>query len=224
MRRFLCPDIPPIGQEVTLDEATSHHVLRVTGIAPGEAVQLFDGAGTAVVATLCGVTQGRAVLEVTSQAAAPAASRPVWLLPALVRPAAMETIVRMATEVGVVRITPLLSARVVARGDKSARWQRIAESSASQCGRADVPMIDAPRTLADALAALEGWSVCMCSPGAASQALPDGPVALLVGPEGGWTDEECAQVTESGASALGLGETTLRADTAAIVALSRLMA
>ena len=153
MRRFLCPDIPAIGQEVTLDEATSHHVLRVTGIAPGEAVQLFDGAGMAMVATLLGVVDGRAVLQVESAASSPAASRPVWLLPALVRPAAMETVVRMATELGVARISPILSARVVARGDKSARWQRIAESSASQCGRADLPRIDAPCSLGDALVA-----------------------------------------------------------------------
>ena len=136
----------------------------------------------------------------------------------------METVVRMATEMGVTRITPILSARVVARGDKSARWQRIAESSASQCGRADLPRIDAPCSLEDALVALEGWSVWMCSPGAGPVVIPDGPVAVLVGPEGGWTDDECAQATQAGARALTLGSTILRADTAAIVALSRLMA
>lgn len=224
MRRFLCLEIPQVGDCVTLDGPTSHHLLRVTGIAPDETVELFDGAGRAMVAALQEVVDGRAVLRVQSQAVAPQSTRAVWLLPALVRPAAMETIVRMATELGVSRITPVHSARVVSKGDKSARWQRIVAASATQSGRADLPQVDSPMALVDALQVMSGWTVLICAPGHGAAPLPDGPIAVLVGPEGGWTDEELAEAEASGAVTLGLGQTTLRADTAAVVALSRLMA
>jgi 16S rRNA (uracil1498-N3)-methyltransferase len=224
MRRFVCAEIPDAGELVFLAASASHHLLRVTGIAPGEAVEIFDGAGGAAVAELVEVVGGLAQLRVRERIRSPAAGRSVWLLPALLRPAAMETVVRMATELGVVRITPVRAGRVVAKGDKAERWRRIADAAAAQCGRADLPQIDSPVSLQQALSGVGGpWTAVVCAPGDGS-ALPSGePVALFIGPEGGWTDEELELAAEVGARALSLGETVLRADTASVVALSRLL-
>lgn len=223
MRRFLCPAIPPAGGTAYMDASSSHHLLRVTGIAPGEAVEIFDGAGQAAIAVLDRVEGGRAVLQVREWLAAPDAPSSVWLLPALLRPAAMETVIRMSTELGVLRVTPILSDRVVAKGDKSARWQRIAQAAAAQCGRADLPQIDLPCTLAAGLDAVgESWTAVFCVPGA-SGLVPDGPAALFTGPEGGWSEAELALVQSSGADLLGLGATTLRADTAAVAGVVRVL-
>jgi len=225
MRRFLCSDIPAAGAQVALDGPTSHHLLRVTGIAPGEQVELFDGQGVAARASLVEVREGLAVLSILEAVDPPTADRPLWLLPALVRPAAMETVIRMATELGVARITPLQTERVVARGDKSERWRRIVSASAAQCGRADVPQVDAPLTLEAALDLVgSGWRVQICVPGVDGSMADEGPLALLVGPEGGWTEEELALAVSGGVSPVGLGATTLRADTAAVVALAQALA
>ena len=171
------------------------------------------------------VVDGRAQLRVQAHVDAPGAQRAVWLLPALLRPAAMEPVIRMATELGVVRITPIRAERVVAKGDKSARWQRIAQAASAQCGRADLPQIDPPCTLAAGLEAVSGpWRLQMCVPGDAGWDVADGPVALFIGPEGGWTPEELGEAEAAGATAMGLGQTVLRADTAAAVALARVLA
>ena len=133
----------------------------------------------------------------------------------------METVIRMSTELGVLRVSPILSERVVARGDKSDRWRRIAQAAASQCGRADLPQIDAPCTLAEGLDAVgEGWTAVVCVPGAAGRA-PEGPAALFIGPEGGWSEAELSLAQSSGVDRLGLGATTLRADTAAVAGVVR---
>jgi 16S rRNA (uracil1498-N3)-methyltransferase len=206
-----------------MDAFSSHHLLRVTGIAPGEAVEIFDGAGQAAIAVLDRVEGGRAVLQVRELLAAPDAPHSVWLLPALLRPAAMETVIRMSTELGVLRVTPILSERVVARGDKSDRWRRIAQAAAAQCGRADLPQIDVPCTLDEGLDAVgEGWTAVVCVPGASGRA-PEGPAALFIGPEGGWSEAELALVQSSGVDRLGLGATTLRADTAAVAGVVRVL-
>jgi 16S rRNA (uracil1498-N3)-methyltransferase len=207
-----------------LDGPTSHHLLRVTGIAPGETVEIFDGAGVAAMAVLEEVVDGCAVLRVCSLVTAPQAARSVWLLPALLRPAAMETVVRMATELGVARITPLMTERVVAKGDKSARWQRIASAAAAQSGRADLPQIDPPSTLEDALASVgEAFNAYICAPGSQGQVTVGDSAAVFIGPEGGWTDAELTQAHAAGVEAMGLGQTVLRADTAAVAALTRLL-
>jgi len=222
MRRFLCEVIPGVGETVTLGTSASHHLLRVTGIAPGESVEIFDGAGSAAEASLEGVENGCAVLRITHARQALSDGRPVWLLPALLRPAAMETVIRMATELGVVRISPLQTSRVVARGDKSDRWRRIAEAAAGQCGRSDLPQVDAPVELQAAVLMIpEGWTAQVCTPDAPASVASTGPLALFMGPEGGWTPAELEAVATAGVTPVGLGPTTLRADTAVAVALSR---
>lgn len=223
MRRFLCEPLPTAAQPATLSAAVSHHMLRVVGIAPGESVVLFDGKGRACHAALRSVSNGQAVLDFVKDCATlPRPER--WLLVGVTRGPAFDLTVRMATELGVDRIIPLLLHRSVAKGDRSQRWQRIAASAAAQCGRNTLPIIDAPMGLSNALECLPSTLARRIAlPGAAPAQSVSGGAALLLGPEGGLTDKEIHLAMEADFQPIGLGPLVLRADTAAAVGLACLM-
>jgi 16S rRNA (uracil1498-N3)-methyltransferase len=224
MRRFFSPHVPEIGERICLSLVVSHHVLRVTGIAPGESVTLFDGQGTCSVAELIGVEDGCAVVIGIGCGRARAVDQEVWLLAAQTRPAAFDTLVRMTTELGVRRLVPVHSSRVVARGDRKARWQRIATSAVGQSGGSRVPEVTSPLPWTDALAAPPpGMLRFICVPDAPSLPMVEGPVAVLVGPEGGFTPTEIEEAAASGYLLASLGPTVLRADTAGVAAIVRLL-
>ena len=223
MRRFRAPALPEAGGEVVLEEASSHHLLRVVGIGKADTVELFDGEGRRALATLERTAGGRAVM-LAEAAAAPAPRLERWLLVALVKHEAFDLILRMATELGATQIVPWLASRSVARGDRQDRWSRILEAATAQSGRADLPELWAPTDLAAALALLpDGLARRVYTPQGPRLPAPAGSAALLLGPEGGLTDAELSAALESGFEAEGLGERVLRADTAAAVALGRLL-
>ena len=220
MRRFLCEKLLPVGEMVVLSDERSHHLLRVTGIAPGEEVELFDGLGGACRARLDGVEGGRARLEVIQTLTALPVGSNVHLVLAQTRASAMDTVIRMVVELGVEAITVVHTERCVAKGDKRERWTRIAEAASAQSGRVSVPTIASPIPLNQALMALDGVGL-VCTPGTVVRAHVPGPVTILVGPEGGLTNNEVAQAEAAGWVRAGLGSTVLRADTAAVAAVVR---
>ena len=220
VRRFLCENLGAVGEIVVLSDERSHHVLRVTGIAPGEEVELFDGLGGACRARLDGVEGGRAHLQVVELVATPPIESNVHLVLAQTRASVMDTVIRMVTEIGVEAITVVHTERCVAKGDKHERWTRIAEAASAQSGRSNVPTIGPPIPLNQALMAMGGRRF-VCTPGSVVRARPSGPVTILVGPEGGLTEGEVDQAETAGWVRAGLGETVLRADTAAVASLVR---
>lgn len=225
MRRFPAPDLPALGARVVLDAEVSHHLLRVTVIARGERVGLFDAAGRDAVGVLVDVAQGHAVVEIVEiveRGAAPDEGAPCWLLVGLLKPATFDEVVRMATELGVTHLWPFLAERSVPRGERVDRWARIAASAVTQCGRTRPPELRAPAALRELLAELpEGLTRRVYVPGASRLEAPRGPSALLIGPEGGLTPREIDEAEGSGFTPEGLGPWTLRADTAVVSALAR---
>jgi 16S rRNA (uracil1498-N3)-methyltransferase len=209
---------------VQLQGEAAHHLLRVVGVAPGEAVELYAPDGQAVVARLAGVEHGAAVLHTEGAPHTVGAGMPErWLLIARLKGPAFDTALRMATELGVSHILPVQAARSVAKGDKRPRWERVVGSAVQQCGRTQAPHIDPPRDLEGALAAVPAGTPCfVCVPGATLGPSVPGPAAVLIGPEGGWTEAEVALARAEGAQPLGLGRWVLRADTAVAAALARL--
>jgi 16S rRNA (uracil1498-N3)-methyltransferase len=145
----------------------------------------------------------------------------------------MDDVIRMGTELGVGEFVPLLTRRAVsqARG-KVERWRRIAAAAAKQSRRADVPGVLEPRPLPDALERLpadtlllvlwEGEQARLI--GSALRAGPvSGPVALLVGPEGGLAAEEVRLAEARGGVPVTLGPLVLRTETAGIAALAMVL-
>jgi 16S rRNA (uracil1498-N3)-methyltransferase len=171
------------------------------------------------------------VLGARRESAVSPADAPLTLLVAVPRGSRMDLLVQKATELGVHRVVPVIAARSVARPEagRRARWQKIGREAARQCGRADVPQIDAPVSLADAVSApdlparrfafFEGER--QRSLQAALDADPSPvPTAILIGPEGGFDPVEIGAARDAGFATLGLGQLILRVETAAIVALA----
>ena len=111
MRRFLSDEIPGIGEEVVLDEEVSHHLLKVTRVRRGGRVELFDGLGRLAVAVLVDGPGGRARLRVESVEEVATVGEPLHACLAVTKGPRFETAVRMAVELGVTEIWPVLAKR-----------------------------------------------------------------------------------------------------------------
>ena len=216
-----------------LTEEARHYLRDVLRLAPGAAVELFDGRGAAWEAV---IEPGFATLAVGAARAALASGPALSLLFALSKGEKGELVVQKATELGVARLCPWAAERSVLKLDagkgqeRAERWRRIAGEAARQCGRADVPEVMAPVGLAEALVAVPAGHRLVVLHGLGGAPLSalglDGApgVALVVGPEGGLTTSELAACEAAGAVRGALGPRTLRAETAAIAGLAVLQA
>lgn len=220
MRRFKVAAIAAPGATLTVDREGSHHLLDVVHIRRGERVLVFDGSGDEAPATLTDVQDGVAVLTIDGPIASARPAHPLHLVLAVLKGPAMDDAIRMATEAGATCIRPFLASRSIARGERVDRWERVALSAAQQCGRGDVPEVQAPTDLAGALAGLAGCELFVAVPGAPRAVPAKGPAAVVVGPEGGLTESEVRAVLAAGGRPIGLGRFVLRADTASAVAVA----
>ena len=215
------------AQSVTLQPSQSHYLTRVMRVRAGGSVILFNGIdgewlaevrGGAVAAALTCKTRLRRQLP----------SPDIWLLFAPLRQRRSEYAVEKATELGVSRILPAVTERTGKRSLNAKRLRAVALEAAEQCGGMSVPEIDEPRPLAEILDAWpSGRRLFYCDEelpgdhGFPPVALKPGGAAVLIGPEGGLTPRErnCLETLEY-ATAAGLGERILRAETAVVAALA----
>jgi 16S rRNA (uracil1498-N3)-methyltransferase len=229
--------LPPERIGATRAELTDrarHYLRDVLRLAPGDPVELFDGHGGSWEAT---VVPGFVELCLTGpRQEAGSHGLAVHLLFALAKGERCELVVQKATELGAERVVPFAAARSVVRLDAArgaervARWRRIAEEAARQCGRADIPTVAEAAPLASALGAVPpGFQLLVLHReggvplGTLDLAGAPG-VAAVVGPEGGLTDEELAACEAAGALRGRLGPRMLRAETAAIAVVAVLQA
>jgi 16S rRNA (uracil1498-N3)-methyltransferase len=220
-RRFPCASLPGFGERVHLPPDTSHHVLRVVQVPRGECVTLFSPDGLEASAALVDVEDGRAVFEMLEAPRQQANPPPLVLVQGLPKKPAWERILRMATELGVTEIHGLVAERSVATGLHMERWQKILVGAAGQCGRSSPPLLSTHENLEKALSALpDGLSRRILVPGAGTGPGTTEGAVVLVGPEGGWTPEELDLAGNAGFVPTGLGDWTLRADTAVAAALA----
>ena len=249
MRQFLLPEgaTPAPGERVALDPAESRHLVRVLRARPGDTVWLTDGAGHRCRARLETADPAAAALlvEAVAREAAELARPRLVLACGIVRDQRFTWALEKAVEVGAHAVVPLLTARgvVAPRGGKADRWRRHLAEAVKQSGRAWLPELAAPRTLADWLADA-GDTTCVLfglsrlrrssDPGSGEpwwearelpQRLAADPRARaaarwawVVGPEGGWRDDEVALLRRHG-RAVRLGPHRLRTETAAVAGL-----
>ena len=239
MPRIHCPQPMQAGQTLVLTDAAARHV-QVLRQQPGAALTLFDGGsfvGGEFNATV--LRMGRSDVEVQiigHQSIEREAAMAVHLAVGMPANERMDWLVEKATELGVASIQPLMTVRTVLRliGDradkKQAHWQSIAVAACEQCGRNRVPHIHPVRSLAQWLKSEAASApshahrfVLSLQPGSRKwrQSLTaSGPVTFLSGPEGGMSDAEEADACQAGFVAASLGSRVLRAETAAIAALS----
>ena len=238
MSRFLVRREAISGERVVFDRGESHHLARVLRLAEGDLVEAVDGEGSRYTVRLTRLG-ARAAEGVVLARGEGAAESPLALVLAQGVPKGdkLERIVRMATELGVSRVDPLVTARTVGGdlsgggGRRLARYRRIAAEAAKQCGRSRVPEVREPE-------ALERWiergpppGLLLClwerEPRPLDAVLPDGPLAhatLVVGPEGGLAEREVDALRGAGAVVAGLGPRILRCESAGPVGLALLQA
>lgn len=215
--------------QIHLGHEQSHYLSSVMRRQAGDALLLFNGADGEWLGIVFDVRKKGVVLEVKEKVREQTPAPDLELVVALVKRARLETIVEKAAELGAARVRLVITERTNADHAKVARLQAIAVEAAEQTGRLDVPEVLEPVKLPKLI---QGWDaqrrLLFCDEGgdapAALEALagkPAGPWAVLIGPEGGFSPVEREVLRALPyATAASLGPRILRADTAAIAALT----
>ncbi|HTT01196.1 MAG TPA: 16S rRNA (uracil(1498)-N(3))-methyltransferase [Steroidobacteraceae bacterium] len=222
---------PASGARLTLQGSAATHIARVLRLSSGDALTIFDGRGGEYAARIAELRKDAVRVEVGEHLEIEReSSLSVTLAQGVSRGERMDFVVQKATELGVRRIVPVATERSVVRIDagqavdkRLRHWRAIAIAACEQCGRNRLPEIAPPQPLATCLGglapqtlrillSLEGGSACEL-PAAAD-------VTLLIGPEGGLTEEEQRRARAAGFVAVRLGPRVLRTETAALAALA----
>ena len=247
MKRLLCPTLPKPGHPVELPEDESKHATLVLRLSSGDSIELMDGKGNSVLATLS--VRGKSVfVEHAGETATTGKSTahevlPVTLELALIKGDAMEWAIEKAVELGVKTLIPTLTAHSVVQIDRKGpqvfqeRWQKIADQALKQCGRLSRMEVLLPTKLEQLLVEYPGKATeprLMCDESSRGDApyLPEWlskqsqggtsnvqGIRILIGPEGGWNEKERLLLSGS-CIKISLGPLVLRAETAAVFASS----
>jgi 16S rRNA (uracil1498-N3)-methyltransferase len=236
---FYVDALPEVGELAVVDGDEGFHAANVRRIRPGEELDLGDGVGTVAQCVVEGVSKGRLEARVLSRRTVEPTSPQVIVVQALPKSDRSELAVELATEAGADAFVAWQSERCVARWDGPAkvekglrRWEAVARSAARQSRRPHIPvvtsLVSTPELVAAVGATTASGAVVLVLHESATQPLTDvglaraNGVTLVVGPEGGISDDEVAALSAAGATVVRLGPTVLRTSTAAAVALGAL--
>ncbi|MDQ2785950.1 MAG: 16S rRNA (uracil(1498)-N(3))-methyltransferase [Chloroflexota bacterium] len=239
MHRFFVPATSRSAQAIVLAGDVAHQIARVLRLRASEEIVLIptDAADAVEWRVRLVTVEARAVsgLVVAERPGLPEPSCAITLCPALLKGERFDWLVQKATELGVAAIQPVVTAHTIRKigpddGHARERWQRIAAEAAEQSGRSRVPAIRGPVPLGE-LAHAVAAPLFVAHETVAARTLADAMptvsdrVAIAIGPEGGLTDDEVARlVADAGAVPVSLGPRVLRAETAAITAVTVVIA
>lgn len=234
MPQFFIDDAFDEGSEIDIRGADARHISQVLRLVPGDWIVLSDGRGRSFRATIREAKPSLVRAAVGEEIVRRDARPPPVLALAIVRRGRFEWALQKAVELGCRRIIPFRSKRTSIRIDnitkKVARWRQIAIEAAKQSGLPFRPAVDEPvefSALCEAASSF-GRSILFYEGETESNLKSlwkggsegNGAALLIIGPEGGFTDDEVALARRAGAVTIGLGPQILRAETAAIAALS----
>jgi 16S rRNA (uracil1498-N3)-methyltransferase len=217
------------GEQITCTPEQASYLRAVLRLGDGDEILIFNGRDGEWRARLAEAGKRGAVLEAQSLVRAQTGGPDIHYLFAPLKRSRLDYMVQKATEMGVARLSPVITRHTVAERVNLERMRANAIEAAEQCGILRVPEVAEPVKLP---ALIEAWDASrrlifcdegaeQASPLAALSALPPGPVAVLIGPEGGFSPDERAMIrARPGAVALSLGPRIMRADTAAVAALA----
>jgi 16S rRNA (uracil1498-N3)-methyltransferase len=223
------------GTVVELPAVAAAHLAKVLRVRSGDELMLFAGDGREFAAAVESVRGSRVTVAVGAGREVDRESPlAVTLVQCVPRGDRMDFVVQKATELGVVRIVPVLSQRSVVRLDaaqaesKAAHWRAVAVNACEQCGRNRLPIVEPPRSLINYLgsSAAQGPRLLLepesssrgDAPSIAAEVATE--VEIAIGPEGGFAAEELEAFRVAGFAAVQLGPRILRTETAAIAAIA----
>jgi 16S rRNA (uracil1498-N3)-methyltransferase len=219
------------GEKVVLEAAQCHYLANVMRCRRGDEVGLFNGLDGEWLGQIGSLAKRRCDIGLVRQLRPQPPAPDLWLAFAPVKKQAIDTLAAKATELGVSRLQPVITERCNIGRVNAGRMRAQAIESAEQCRRLDLPEIAPPVALSELLATWpDGRILIFCdetgkgeAPAAAFSGLgiPARPAALLIGPEGGFSEREADLIrSHKAALAIGLGPRILRADTAALAGLA----
>ena len=238
--RFYLPTADVHTDDLHLEAAEAHHALHVLRLKRGDQVVVLDGAGMEFRCQVADHSRDTVSLRIVQKHSVPPLPCSVTLLVGVPKGKIVESIIQKSVELGVNRVVPLLTARVVSQLDdddaehKRQKWQQVAVEAIKQCGAAWLPKIEPPATIDRFLARRETFDLALVGSLREERRHPKEifqeyrkskghfprTVALWIGPEGDFTTDELKAIQDAGARPITLGELTLRVETAAIYCLS----
>lgn len=229
--RVYTPQRLSLAETVELSATASHYISRVLRSSTGDRICLFNGDGKNYLGEIKEI-QKKNVLVTLIDSEDPGNESPlkVTLVQAVSRGERMDYSLQKATELGVFCIQPVISLRVEVRLDEKrqarrlAHWQGVVISACEQSGRATVPEVKAPVSLDQWVAGVDESTRLVLDPLAVTKlssfSLPGDSVSMLVGPEGGFTDQEMEMLRSGSVTAVSFGPRILRTETAGPAAIA----
>lgn len=214
------------GASVVLDGNAAHYLTHVMRMGPGDPLCLFDGHSGEWLAHIVDVGKRRVTVTVAHRLRAVQPVPDIWLCFAPIKQARLEFLIEKATELGVARLVPVLTERTVISRINADKWRSWTIEAAEQCGGTTLPEIAEPVKLPRLLRDWPADRVLLHADEQGGAPMADQPApppaAILIGPEGGFTDaERTAIAAVASARAVTLGARILRAETAALAALAQ---
>jgi 16S rRNA (uracil1498-N3)-methyltransferase len=234
MHRLFLAEAQKGGAELEIEGREAHHALHVLRVRRGEEIVVLDGAGGEHVCEVRETARHSVVLRVKGTKKSDRAPYEVTLFQALPKGKAFETILQKATELGVYRILPLMTERVVARAEKIEKWHWVMIDAMKQCGNPWMPLLEPAQKFEDATKRMKNFGLSLVGSLHEGRRHPRewferlgrdaspylSRVAVWVGPEGDFTGAEMEALMGAGVKPMSLGRLVLRSDTAAICSLA----
>ncbi|MCF8067691.1 MAG: 16S rRNA (uracil(1498)-N(3))-methyltransferase [Desulfobacterales bacterium] len=236
MRRFVLDKLTSDKTGARLTGSDANHIKNVLRLKPGEIIRLIDGSGLEYEGRITNITAESVAIAITSE------SRPdtepevhVTIAQAYLKDKKMDTLVRQLTELGISRWAPFFAERSVAKPDskklsaRKERWEKIARESIKQCGRTKTPEImkavsfdDAMEMSNESTLKIVFWEneAVLLNQSSLKTEKDIKTIFFLLGPEGGFTNEEIEKAKTNGFVSVSIGPRILKADTATIAACS----
>ncbi len=225
LHRFFVPvAVPSSGDFVVTDENLLNQWRNVLRMGVGDTLVVFDGGGNEAVGVFSLLEKKSATLAITEYRKGIVLAREVTLFMALIKRDNFELVLQKATELGVLRIVPVQTARSEKKGVNRARSEKILREATEQSGRTTVPVLDDEVRLVEVVNKYQVPLIAFDPRGTKSACGIQGPTldtqGIIIGPEGGFTEEEISFFKDHNIPIVCTGKTILRAETAAVVALT----
>jgi 16S rRNA (uracil1498-N3)-methyltransferase len=217
--------------QIVLEQSASHHLSQVLRLKREDSVKLFNGNGNEFSGKITQLTKRSVAIELGALLRTePEAPIDVHLLIGISRAERMDYALQKSVELGVAEIQPIFTQRCMVKltgkriDQRMAHWNKIVINACEQSGRCRLPKLQQPCWLRESLGNIPSCSALILHPFSDKSLMnidpPDGAVSILVGPEGGLTEEESTLAKQSGCTPVRLGPRVLRTETAPLAAIA----